>query len=273
MRRREFIAAVGSAAAAWPVLARAQRIVRHVGMLVEGTEATALLPRRLGEELQKLGWIEGRNLRLDVRFGAVDADRYHAYAAELVRLKPDVIVTAGSVATRAVQQQTRTIPIVFVVMSDPRMTGLVESQIPEGNTTGIAGGFNFFSVGGQWVRLLKEAAPRIERVVDFYDAEVPRFPMSDFSRGIKDAARTLGIEATWTPISNAADIGSAIDAFAAEPNGGLLFSTTALAAYDREPLYRLVLLCHKFRLRLRGNRRIQHWHRWRVVAIAAASRR
>jgi ABC-type uncharacterized transport system substrate-binding protein len=238
MRRREFIATVGGAVATWPGLARAQQNARHVGMLVEGTESTALLPRRLGAELQKLGWNEGRNLRLDVRFGAVDADLHRAHAAELVRLKPDVIVTAGSVATRAVQQQTRTIPIVFVVMSDPRMAGLVEGVIPEGNTTGIAGGFGFYSLGGRWVRLLKEAAPRIERVVDFYDARDPLFPKNDFSMAIQEAASSLDIEATWVPVSSAADIERAIDAFAAKPNGGLMFSTTVLAAYDREPLYR-----------------------------------
>jgi hypothetical protein len=126
MRRRQFIAAIGGAAA-WPLAARAQQGVRRVGVLTAAAEATAILPRGLREELPKLGWIEGRNLRLDVRGGDYKTDRYRTFAAELVNLRPDVIVTAGTPATTAVQQLTQTIPIVFLVVGDPLVTGLVKS--------------------------------------------------------------------------------------------------------------------------------------------------
>ena len=160
LRRREFIATLGGAAA-WPLAARAQQgdRVRRIGVLWPETEANiAFIQRSLRDELQKLNWIEGRNLLFDVRFGDGDPVRIRGYAAELVSLKPDVIVTVGSLATRAVQQHTPTIPIVFVVASDPFSTGLVKSVVrPEGNTTGIGGSPS--SLGSKWVQLLKEAAP------------------------------------------------------------------------------------------------------------------
>src|SRR6516162_8126754 len=141
LRRREFIATLGGAAASWPLAAGAQRgeRLRRVGVLWPETEANiAFIQRSIRDELQKLNWIEGRNLLFDVRFGDGDPVRIRGYAAELVSLKPDVIVTVGSLATRAVQQETPTIPIVFVVASDPFSSGLVKSVArPEGNTTGI----------------------------------------------------------------------------------------------------------------------------------------
>ena len=128
MRRREFIAGLASAAA-WSSVARAQQGVRRVGVLTANAEATAILLIRLREELPKLGWIEGRNLRLDIRGGDSRTDRIRTFAAELVNLRPDVIVTTGSPATMAVQQLTQTIPIVFAVAGDPLVTGLVKSGL------------------------------------------------------------------------------------------------------------------------------------------------
>jgi putative ABC transport system substrate-binding protein len=132
---------LGGAAASWPLAARAQQgnRVRRIGVLVGGALATAFLPRGLREELPKLGWIEGRNLRLDIRDADYRMDRVRTFAAELVNLRPDVIVTTGTQPTMAVQQLTQTIPIVFAAGGDPLVTGLVKSVArPEGNTTGIS---------------------------------------------------------------------------------------------------------------------------------------
>jgi putative ABC transport system substrate-binding protein len=220
INRRETITLFGGAAAAWPLAARAQQgnRVRRVGMLALATEEVGTLPRRLREELSKLAWIDGRNLRLVVRFAAFDADRYRTYAAELVSLKPDVIVTVGAAATKAVQQRTQTIPIVFYGVGDPLVGGIVKSVTrPEGNTTGYTDGFS--SIGGKFVQLLKEAAPRIERVADIQS--VPLI-VEGWSNSIEEAARSLGLQAVRISSSNALEFERSIEAFAAVPNGGLI---------------------------------------------------
>jgi putative tryptophan/tyrosine transport system substrate-binding protein len=218
MRRRDFIVGLGSVAAE-PMLAHAQQGVRRVGVLAGGAEDTATLPKNLRDGLQKLGWIEGRNLKLDVRYGGGDANLYRAYAAELVSLNPDVIVTSGQAGTKAVQQQTQTIPIVFVAVDDPVAAGIVKSLArPEGNATGMTNGFSL--IGGKWVQLLKEAVPRIERVAAFYD---PSLQLEDsFLTSIEAVARSLGLQAIRIPDRNAVELERAIEAFAAEPNGGLI---------------------------------------------------
>jgi putative ABC transport system substrate-binding protein len=219
MRRREFIVGLGGAAA-WPLAARAQQgeRVRRVGVLTAGSEDWAPIPKYLPPALQKLGWIDGRNLKLDVRYGAGNANLYRTYAAELASLKPDVIVTGGQ-AVKAVQQQTQTVPIVFVDVGDPVVTGIVKSLAhPEGNATGITNGFS--SIGGKWVQLLKEAVPRIERVAVLYD---PSVQLEDnFLTSIEETARSLGLQAIRIVHRNTVDFERAIDGFAAEPNGGLI---------------------------------------------------
>jgi putative ABC transport system substrate-binding protein len=170
--------------------------------------------------------IDGRNLRLDARFGAFDADRYRAYAAELVSLKPDVIVTVGAGATKAVQQQTQTIPIVFFGLGDPLAGGIVKSVTrPEGNTTGVTEGFS--SIGGKLVELLKKAAPRIERVADIQS----QFIEGDWSNLIEEAARSLGLQAVRISARNAVEFERAIEAFAGAPNGGLIVQGFAQFGY------------------------------------------
>src|SRR5262249_42603976 len=156
LQRREFVAGLGGAAA-WPLAARAQQgeQVRRIGILAFGTETDSLVVRVIYEELQKLGWIEGRNLRLDHRFAPSDLNRLRAEAAELVRLAPDVIFGAGGAAFEAVQKETRMIPIVFLV-GDPAALGQVKNIArPEGNATGFASAFG--SLGGKWLELLKGA--------------------------------------------------------------------------------------------------------------------
>ena len=168
MRRRAFITLLGSAAAAWPIAARAQRgeRVRRIGVLTGSTEddpATRANFAALREGLAKLGWLEGRNLRIDLRFTGSDPDRMRAYALELVSLAPDVIISSSRPATTAVQEQTQTIPIVFTAGNDPATNGVLQNIArPEGNTTGFTSTVD--SLISKWLELLKEAAPHITRV-------------------------------------------------------------------------------------------------------------
>ena len=161
IRRREFFATLGGAAA-WPLAAAGQQRdrMRLVGALFFADTAGSAALR---QELQRLGWAEGRNLHIDYRFAGSDLGRVTAHAAELVNLGPDVIFVDGGPAVRAVRQRTQTIPIVFVGggdVSDNQLTGGIAR--PAGNTTGFANTFN--SMGGKYLELLKDAAPRITRV-------------------------------------------------------------------------------------------------------------
>jgi putative ABC transport system substrate-binding protein len=219
LRRREFIAGLGSAVAAWPVLSRAQQgeRVRRVGVLSLGTEADQLALRKLiYEELQKLGWVEGRNLRLDYRF-AVGLDRIRAAAADLVRLAPDVIFTPSGVTFAAVQQETRTIPIVFEAgdVADGRVNNIAR---PEGNATGFASAFSSF--GGKWLELLKEAAPNVTRVAFLRRQGGP----DPYGPSVEAAARALRVQLFTIDVRDVAEMRAAIESFAAEPNGGLILN-------------------------------------------------
>jgi putative ABC transport system substrate-binding protein len=251
MNRRDFITLVTGTAAAWPLAARAQQTehVRRVASLF-GTQTEADFGRVLGsfqQELAKLGWVEGRNLRIHPRFGGGDVDRIRSYAAELVSLDPDVIVTSSVVATKAVQQQTRTIPIIFLGAGGiPETGGGVVANIarPEGNTTGITN--IYYSVGGKWLQLLKDAAPWLARAAVIFN---PEFNSQILQGGgyavpIAAAAPSLGVQVIWTRYRTAVELEQAIAAFAAEPNGGLILlppndpireTTYQLAAQYRLP--------------------------------------
>ena len=170
MKRRDFIAGLGSAAA-WPMVARAQQgdRVRRIGVITgadenESKARTSLLTQALSE----LGWTEGRNVRVDRRWSGDDNDRIKVVAQELVRLEPDIIVTGGVPATAAVQRETRTIPIVFQTVADPVASGLVARlERPGGNITGFA--TSEASMGGKWVQLLSEIAPGLKRAVIIFN--------------------------------------------------------------------------------------------------------
>jgi putative ABC transport system substrate-binding protein len=247
MRRREFITLLGGAAAApamlWPRAARAQRgeRVRRIGWLIGGAEndlGARASRAALQEALAKLGWIEGRNLRIDLRFGAGDPDRIRAYAAELVGLAPDVIVTSGGAAMGAVQLRTQTIPIVFTAGPDAVAAGLVRNIArPEGNITGFSGLEP--SVAGKWLQLLKEAAPRVTRVAVIFNPELQTG--SSYFSLIEAAAAVLGVQAIQTPVRNAVDIVRAIDAFAVEPNGGLLVLPPPLTPAIRDTILQVAV--------------------------------
>ncbi len=246
MRRRDFITLLGGTAAAWPLAARAQQgeRVRRVGVLAVGTEGDPPQQARLRafrEELAKLGWVEERNLRIDVRFGGGNAGRIGAFAAELVRLHPDVIVAATGTAITAVQELTRAIPIVMVGAGDVFETGLVKNLThPEANITGVTNTFG--SIGGKWLELLKEAAPTVQRVA---------LIRSEISNGqtyipsIKEAARASAMQVVDVRYRNAVDLVHAIDAFAAVPNGSLLVMPPPPTAANREAI---IQLANQYRL-------------------------
>ena len=167
MRRREFISLLGGAAA-WPLAARAQQPerIRRIGVLMGYPEAQSEFASFV-QELQKLGWAEGRNLRIDTRWGIpADPDSMHRFAKELVALQPDLILSQSTPTTAALFQETRTIPIVFAIVADPVGSGFVASLArPGGNATGFV--VTEGSLGGKWLELLKEIAPRITRVAAF----------------------------------------------------------------------------------------------------------
>ena len=228
IERRKFITLLGGAAVAWPLAARAQQPderVRRIGMLIAFTEKDRESKARLAafrQRLQELGWTEGRNVRIDIRWGAGDAELYHRYATELVALAPDVILANGFTALRPLQPLTRTIPIVFVNAPDPVAAGFVASLArPGGNITGFIA--SEFSLSSKWLELLKEIVPRLMRVAIIRD---PTYSVSlgQFA-AIQTVATPLGVELTPIDMRDVAEIERAIMAFAREPNRGLILTT------------------------------------------------
>jgi len=195
--------------------------VRRIGVLTGSTEddsTTRANFAALREGLAKLCWIEGRNLRIDLRITGSDPDRERANAAELVGVAPDVIVASSAPSTRAAQEQTKTIPIVFTAGNDPVANGLLKNIAqPEGNTTGFTSTVD--SLIGKWLALLKEAAPHITRVALVFN---PQTVNVGYLRSLEAAGPPVGVQTLKTPVRDPLEMVRAIDAFAAEPNGGLL---------------------------------------------------
>jgi ABC-type uncharacterized transport system substrate-binding protein len=229
--RRQFTTLLGGAAAAWPLAARAQgERVRRIGVLMsvaaDGPEGQARLAA-FTNRLQQLGWIDGRNVRVDQRWGAGDAERTRQYGAELVALGPDVILASGDHSVVALQRATGTVPIVFALVSDPVGTGYVESLArPGGNITGFT--LFEYSTSGKYLELLKELAPGVKR------AAVIREPGTATGTGqfaaIQAVALALGVELSPIGVSDAGEIERALAAFARAPNGGLVVTGSAPAA-------------------------------------------
>jgi putative ABC transport system substrate-binding protein len=223
MRRREFIAGLGGAAA-WQLAALAQQPdrVRRVGFLhalaENDPEAQARVAVFRGE-LARLGWTE-RNVRIEQRFAEGDFDQMQAYAAELVGSAPDVLVVNSTPALAALKQATRTIPIIFSVVSDPAGQGFVASLgRPGGNITGFS--FVEFPMLGKWVEMLKEIAPSVKRITLVFNPQTaPYYPA--FLRDFEGAAATRAAELSATPVRDEAEIQAAASAFAREPGGGLI---------------------------------------------------
>ena len=235
MKRREFITLLGGAAAAWPLAARAQQgqRVRRIGVLMsvaaDGPEGQARLAAfRRG--LQQLGWTDGRNVNMDIRWGAGDAERTRKYAAELVALGPDVILASGD-PVMALQQATRTVPIVFTIIADPVGAGLVESLArPGGNSTGFMSYEHGF--GAKWLELLKEIAPSMKRAAVIRNADESS-GIAQFA-GIQGVAPALGVELNPIGVRDVSEIERAVTAFARSPNGGLIVTGSAPAAIHRD---------------------------------------
>ena len=235
MRRREFITLIGGAAAAWPVAASAQQParVRSIGVLMslgaDDREGQARLAAFL-QELQQLGWMVGRNARIDIRWGA-DVATIRKKAAELVALAPDVIVTGGAAGLGPLLDASRTVPIVFVLVADPVGAGFVDSLArPGGNATGFLS--VEYGMGGKLLELLKEIAPRVTR------AAVIRDPAISAGIGlfgaIQSAAPGLGMDVTPVNARDESEMERAVAAFARSPNAGMIVTPSALANAHRD---------------------------------------
>jgi putative tryptophan/tyrosine transport system substrate-binding protein len=218
------------------------RGVRRVGVLTSGFDVPNGIVRLFRDDLKQLGWSEGRNLRPDLRFGNGDATQTRAFAADLVQLSPDVIVAVYLEAFEEVQQRTKTIPIVAIGGGDLLENGAVRNlSHPEGNATGFPNVFG--SLGGKWLELLKEVAPNITRVGSIYPADSMRLGGS-YVQWMETAAQSLGVRIVGIPVSDAASVKAAIEAFAAEPNGGLIPSPAINAIVPPDELSRLALQHH-----------------------------
>jgi putative tryptophan/tyrosine transport system substrate-binding protein len=224
MRRREFITLLGGAAVAWPLTARAQQPggMRRIGVLMAYAESDSEGEAyfvAFREGLQKVGWAEGRNIRIDTRWATPEVEAIQRPAKELVALQPDLILSHNTSTTAALLQQTRTTPIIFAAAGDPVGSGFVASfPRPGGNVTGfttLAG-----SLGGKWLELLKEIASRVNRVAFLFNPATA--PFAYFLKPFRAAAASLAVEAIEAPVHEISELESVVAAQAREPNGGLV---------------------------------------------------
>ena len=244
MQRREFITLLGGTAIAWPLAAHAQHSeqMRRIGVLQGGgdTDDPRSQPNIAAflQTLQQLGWADGRNVKIDYRWPAADADKTCKYAAELVALAPDVILAMSSPSLDSLLQATRTVPIVFVGVADPAGAGFVDSlSRPGGNATGFM--LFDYSLSTKWVELLKEIAPGVKR------AAVLRDPAIASGIGqwgaISSAAPSLGVEVSPVNVRDAAEIERDLAAFAGSGNGGLIVTGSPLSIVHRELIISLAV--------------------------------
>jgi putative ABC transport system substrate-binding protein len=224
MKRREFITLLGGATA-WPLAARAQQAdrMRRIGVLMavpENDHEYQAFLAAFREGLQKLGWAEGRNIRIDTRWAALDAEAMQRFAKELVALQPDLIVSQSTPTTASLLQQTRTIPIIFALVIDPIGSGFVASlPRPGGNVTGFIAMEG--SLAGKWLELLKEIAPRVTRVAFLFNPATAPYA-EYFLNPFKAAAASFAVEGIATPVRDSSELESVVAAQAREPNGGLI---------------------------------------------------
>jgi len=244
VKRREFTTLLIGTAAAWPLAARAQQggRMRRVGVVIQFSESDPEGQARIAafrEELQKLGWSIGGNLQIDYRWAASNEERARSAAAELLELTPDVISANSTLPLRAVQQATRTVPIVFTTIIEPIGQGFVASLAhPGGNTTGFS--YLEVSIGGKWMNLLKEIAPRITRVACMFNPQ--RGPYSvGISHFAQEAAQRLGVQYVAAPVFEPTQIEPVVATLAREPNGGLIISPDATTVTHREQIIALTI--------------------------------
>jgi putative ABC transport system substrate-binding protein len=242
MRRREFIAGLGSAAA-WPLAARGQQgeRVRRIGVLMaygdEDPEAKAFLAAfRRG--LQELGWDEGHNLRIDIRWTAGSLERMWTSAKELVDLQPDAILSDTTPVTAALQRETRTIPIVFMTVSDPVGSGFVASlPRPGGNMTGFSN--HESSMVGKWLELLTQIAPGIKRAAMMFNPDMSPYVRSYYLPFFETGARSLKVEPISAPVRSDSEIETVIASLGREPRGGLIVMPDTFLFAHRAPIISL----------------------------------
>jgi putative tryptophan/tyrosine transport system substrate-binding protein len=259
MKRRGFIALLGGAAAAWPLAARAQQgeRIRRIGVLhslaSDDSEGQARLTAFV-QGLQELGWTDGRNVRIDYRWAAGDAERARRYAAELVALAPDVILAHGGSIVPSLLQATRTVPIVFTQTPDPVGAGFVNSLArPGGNVTGFT---RFeYGISAKWLELLKEIAPRVTRAAVIRDAAIASG--TGQWGALQSVAPSFGVELSPVNMSDAGEIERAVAAFVRSPNGGMILTASTLAVIHRELI---ITLAARYRLP------VVYWNRFYVTA-------
>jgi putative ABC transport system substrate-binding protein len=240
MKRREFMTLLGGAAAAWPLATRAQQSgrVRRIGVLMpldEDDPVGKAIVSAFFQALAGLGWADGRNVRIDLRWlGGGDINRIRALAKELVGLKPDIIVTGSTPATAALQRETRTIPIVFANVGDPVDSGIVPRlNQPGGNITGFA--IYEATLGGKWLELLSEIAPGLKRAAFMFNPDTNPFT-SRFMPSFETAARSLKVTPITAPVHNDVEIETAITALGREPGGGLVVMPDGFTLVHRAPI-------------------------------------
>jgi putative ABC transport system substrate-binding protein len=243
MRRRDFITLVGGAAAAWPIAARAQQpeAMKRMAILMGVAENDPVGQARVAafrQRLPDLKWQEGRNVRIDIRWGAGDANRIRAYAAELARLAPNVILATNTPTARALKQATATIPIVFAGLADPIGDGIVTSLArPGGNITGFTS-FNA-DIAGKWLELLKEVAPDTKRAAVIFNPETA--PHAIFLPVMQVVAPRIGVNLAVAPMSDRAAIETAIGRLAGAPDGALVIMPDVFTNLHRELIFALAI--------------------------------
>jgi putative ABC transport system substrate-binding protein len=239
MRRREFIAGLAGAAA-WPVVGLAQQRERprRIGLLMPFDENEPVTKSRYSaftQALADLGWTDGRNMRMELRWHGDNTNRLRALAQDLVGLQPDIIVTNGTLESVALKRETRTIPIVFVNVGDPVGSGIVARlDQPSGNITGF--GILEATLGGKWLELLAEIAPGLKRAAIMFNPDTAAATTSMYMRSVETAARSLKLMPIITPVHSDAEIEMAIIALGREPGGGLFFMPDGFMTAHREPI-------------------------------------
>jgi putative ABC transport system substrate-binding protein len=243
MQRRDFITLLGGAAAVWPLAARAQQLerVRRVGVLMGYSEADPEAQALLSEftqRLSELGWVIGRNLRMDVRWTPGNVDLMRTFAKELVELQPDVIVANSTPVTAALKQATQTIPIVFAVVSDPVGGGFVASlPRPGGNITGFS--HTEASLASKWLGLLTEIAPGLRRAAMMFNPDTAPYIKSYFLPAFETGAKSVGVEPIVAPVHSDAEIQTVITMLGREPGGGFLAMPDNFIEIHRAPIISL----------------------------------
>jgi putative ABC transport system substrate-binding protein len=236
MKRREFIAGLAGATA-WPMGTRAQQAdrLRRIAYVTSNPEngPDAMWAASFRKGLEEHGWIDGRNIQIDYRFGGGDATLTPKLAKELVELQPDVILAATTPAVTAVRQQTLSIPIIFVQVADAVSAGYVTNLAhPEGNITGFT---NFeFSIGGRWLQVIKECSPAVRRIAVVFDPANPSW--TAYLRTIEAAAPSFKVQLIPVGVHDAAEIETSLTSFAREPNGALVVLPSPVATLDRNSI-------------------------------------